>query len=247
MQANRIAILLMFCLSSTSYADTGGITLHLSSPSTEMIAYEWESLSITISNNSQRAIYIVKDPMDIMSTQMVLDFDKPLLRYKEEFNFSESPKKSKFSQRQREGNLHPGEAYTWKLPPCYGDLTRACLNFGATEVTALFPIGNDQWIRSNTIPIKIYPSEGKSLIFDEPYVDNNGRESHFQLYKAVLSEKTFLFTSWGERICEISDSDTPKIHLDPNKQYVSISFRDRRKNIRYNIEKAQKEQDENKE
>ena len=242
MKANRIISSLMMSMSVMAYADTDTITLHLSCPVSEMLAYEWESLTITISNNSQRAIYIVKDPANIMNAQMVFDFDKPLLRYKEEFDFSESQKKIKFSQMPRQGNLLPGESYTWKLPPCYGDLTRACLNFGVTEITALFPIGNDQWIRSNTLPFKIYPSEEKILFFDEPFDDkNNGKGNRFQLYKTALGNRFFLFTSWGERICEISNADVPKIKFDSNTHNVSVSFLDKKKNIRYNLKEMKKE------
>ena len=235
MKVKDLIVSLIPCLMATAYADTNTITLTLASPSSEMLAYEWESLSITISNNSPKAIYIVKDPSEIMSSQIVLDFDKPQLRYREEFDFSETPKKIRFAQRQREGNLQPGESHTWKLPPCYGDLTRALLDCGTTEVTALFPVGGGQWIRSNTLPLKIYPDDEKKLVLDEPYIDKRTqKEDRVKLYETMLGKKAFLFTSWGERICELQSGETPEFQFDAETETLSISLPDRQR-IRYDL------------
>lgn len=235
-------IIILTLLVITAYADKNEITLTLSSPFTEMIAYEWASLSVTISNNSSQAIYVVKDPAAVMDYQMVLDFDKPQLRYFEAFSFSESSQKKRFSQKNREGNLAPGESYTWTLPPCYGDLTRAFLEYGATELAALFPIGNGQWIRSNTVPLKILPDTSGEVLFDESLRnEKSGKMNRIILYKKALNKKSFIFTSWGERICEIPDSAVPKMHLNTNTHILMISFSNEQNNVQYNLETMQRE------
>ena len=228
MKKTQVIIVGLCLLTSWAGADTNGLSLTLHFPYTEMLVDEWFDYSITLSNQSDSAILIIKDPRSMIPCQMIFDLGTKKEYRGSHYSFDAGWNKRRAFERSRRNAvpLPPGESYTWEVLYGYSDLHGAIEEYGVTNMSVRCLLGTNQWVRSNTVALSFYPDDDKTVMFDPPNGNNLQRNKgiDFKLYKIKLGEKFYLFNSLRQRICELPDGDHPVIRCDTEDDKISISF-----------------------
>ncbi|MCL1921793.1 MAG: hypothetical protein FWG50_12110 [Kiritimatiellaeota bacterium] len=215
----------------SAFAETNGITLALYFPHTEMLMEEWYDFSITLSNGSARAVYVINDPKTALARQLIFDLGMTGKREFSKYDFDDNPLKwnvGPTSTRHRVIPVPPGETHTWDFIYGYAtELLGAIRGCCVTSMVARCTLENKQWVQSNTVQLKFYPDELLTPIFDE-----NTTPKFERLYKARLGEKTYLFNHVKMRICELPEDDMPDIQRNTNEGSI-ISFPNSKRKILY--------------
>jgi len=227
MRVFRLMFLALCVLLQSACADTNGLSLTLHFPYTEMLVDEWFDYSITLSNQSDSAILIIKDPRSMIPCQMIFDLGTKKEYCNSHYSFDDSWGKWKAFRGSRKNAvpLPPGESYTWEVFYGYSDLRGAIERFGVTNMSVRCLLGTNQWVRSNTVSLKFYQEEAK-----EPSIGS--------LRIVRLGTKRHVFNFLNQRICEIPEDDEPIIHHDADADMVTVSFAKSRRKIIYDPRRA---------
>jgi len=227
MRVFRLMFLALCVLLQSAHADTNGLSLTLHFPYTEMLVDEWFDYSITLSNQSDSAILIIKDPRSMIPCQMIFDLGTKKEYCNSHYSFDDSWGKWKAFRGSRKNAvpLPPGESYTWEVFYGYSDLRGAIEEYGVTNMSVRCLLGTNQWVRSNTVSLKFYQEEAK-----EPSIGS--------LRIVRLGTKRHVFNFLNQRICEIPEDDEPIIHHDADADMVTVSFAKSRRKIIYDPRRA---------
>ena len=227
MKKTQVIIVGLCLLTSWAGADTNGLSLTLHFPYTEMLVDEWFDYSITLSNQSDSAILIIKDPRSMIPCQMIFDLGTKKEYCNSHYSFDDSWGKWKAFRGSRKNAvpLPPGESYTWEVLYGYSDLRGAIERFGVTNMSVRCLLGTNQWVRSNTVSLTFYQEEVKA-----PEIGS--------LRIVRLGTKRHVFNFLNQRICEIPEDDEPIIHHDADADMVTVSFAKSRRKIIYDPRRA---------
>jgi hypothetical protein len=218
-----------------NYAMPNDISVSLCVPGEEVLAYEQGMIRVTITNNSNHAIPLLKG-LAAQRFQVCLNMET------EKRSCAELPylvdRRFRDWERVRKAKefLAPGQGYTWEFSAeTWLNLTAYMLSAETTNITARVMVAENEWANSATLPFRVRGGLG---IFDtSPAVDchdtknNKTLEEPFRQIK--LNGKSYLFSNDVKRICEVPDDDSPKVLFDSERGEYSISFSKNKKKLLY--------------
>jgi hypothetical protein len=219
-------IILASVLATICPARTNDIAVSLHMPWEKVLLFEEYSFAVTITNNSDRVIPLVKNSGAAQRFQVKFDIGakEPQAVSPESFEGT-SYKFVSWGHRLNNAPdaLMPGQTYTWEFQN-WNDLAWYCYKVEATNITARVMTGDNEWVCSKTIPFNV--SKEKGLVEESPiigcYDANTKTDMSFRQVK--LGNKSFLFTKDGNRVCETPNDETPKAFFDSEKGLMVISF-----------------------
>jgi len=233
---------------SVCNAQTNGFVVSLTMPE-EMLLIEGTPIIVSITNGSDRAIPIVKSER-AFRFQIQLDVGVRAPHTVSPIEATDDRRKTWQSFNKVEDFLNPGESFSWTLPRSI-DLTLFAYAVQATNITAKVLVGDNEWARSATQPFSISQEDydGKGLLVTSPIIEfydaKTKENAKTTIRKVKLGNRSFLFTDNGYRICEIGNDDTPEALLDSENGIISISFKNNKRQVRYNQNTRKIESDKN--
>jgi len=227
---------------SMCIAQTNGVVVTLTMPGEEMLLLEMTPFSVSVSNGTDRVIPVFKDGDTALLRQIWLDVGarKPyaanwppaIERRNKIWSFVNTSTES----------LNPGESFTWTFTfiPVL-KLTGFAYHAQATNITAKVLVGDNEWATSATIPFSVCQEdiEGAGLLPKSPVVEclyaTTKMKTDIIIRDVKIGNKRYLFTDDGYRIYEIPDGDTPEVLLDVGKGILSVSFKNSKRRVLYNL------------
>ena len=236
-----VHILMCVFVSFSRAQSTTDITVTLKTPGEQMLLVEESPIEVTITNNSCRTIPLVKDIRAALRFQVIFDIGaKNPYSTGQIYGTSDRFVSWEHRLRNAKDSLSPGQAYTWEFRR-WTELTDHASKIGATNIAVRVMIGDDEWVRSETLPFSVNEedSQGAGLLEKSAAIEchdpKTGARTGTIIRKVKLGSKSFLFTNDGTRLCELSEGETPEASFDSEKGIIIVSFSNGKRSVRYDI------------
>lgn len=217
------------------YAMSNDVSVSLCLPGEEVLAYKQGVVRVTITNNSNHAIPLLKG-LAAQRFQVCLNMETEKQSCAERPYLVDGRFRDWERIRKAKEFLMPGQGYTWEFgAEKWLNLTAYMLSAETTNITVRVMVAENKWASSATVPFRVRGGLG---IFDaSPAIDcydaKNNKTLKEPFRQAKLNGKSYLFSNDVKRICEVPDDDAPKVLFDSEKGELSISFSKSKKKLLY--------------
>jgi len=247
-------------ISATVIAGTNDVSVSLHLPCSQILLFEKEPITITVTNGSAMAVPFLRDINHALRRQLWFDFG-------DDNQMSDIPQKFALTEAKRQWllempvswpatmMLHPGEQYTWVLSAVdmvvVNDFVAA---HSTSNITAYVKLGTNNIVCSKTLSFNVVNAEisnkfifgGEPVVQDVEYFNKHcGRLEKSALFMVPLGKKEYIFNSQGERLIELPDGEYPVFETNAKSRTISVSFSKSNKHVRYSLQTLKVEPDEN--
>lgn len=221
-------------------AQTNKVDVSLTMPGHEMLFLEMTPIVVSLSNGSNRVIPIIKDAELALKIQIKFSIGAREPYAHSPISATDDSYKKWHYLNRTTNHLNPGETFFWSFPR-FTDLTVFGYHVKATNITANILIGDDEWVRSETLPFSVSEedTQGAGLLEKgaaiECYDSNTRARTGVIIRKVKLGDKNYLFTNEGARLCELPEGETPEPLVDSEKGVITVSFSNSKRSVRYDL------------
>ena len=244
----------LFCIQANG--QTNGIILELVFPDSPLLGTEENSIHLSVKNGSDHPLPLVTSLQTAIRSQVKIELGYTSERYRT-LRYSQSASWDN-TVGMADKVLAPGQSYIWEWNSpynlmVYSDLMNDISGLMVTNISVSLQVGNDQWVSTSPLPITVLTEKESKAIIDNavPVLETTfrnqftGQSWPMPLNKLAINGKTYLFTSFGTRVCELPNGEIPAIQNNTDGTGFTLTFPTTKQRVRYNVTKMKVEPDEN--
>jgi len=234
-----------------------GIVLELKFPEPPLLYMEENSIYLSVRNESDHPLPLMTSLQKAIKYQIKIDLGLGSIPYRYQHLpvYYQSVSWDDIVTLA-DKVLKPGQSHIWEWEGYglmeYPNLLSEISNSSATNIAISLRVENNQWVSTPPLPITVLTAKASKAITDKavPVLETTfwnqftGQSWPISLNKLEINGKTYLFTPFGTRICELPNGEIPTIQNDVKGTGFTLTFPTTQRRVRYNTNKMKIEADD---